>query len=54
MALSSESSNFSHCTETTVTVFTLVLSSLIGIVNTETLKLDFQFFQIVINIILEY
>lgn len=44
MALPTESSNFAHCTETTMTVFTLVLSCLIGIVNTAALKLDFQFF----------
>lgn len=51
MALSTESSYFAHRTETTTTVFTLMLSRLIGIVNTATLKLDFQFFQNTVNII---
>lgn len=50
MAFSTELSYFAHCTETTTSVSVLVLTSLIGIVNTATLKLDFQLFQITVEL----
>lgn len=51
MAFSTESSHFAHYTETTTSMFILVLSSRIGIISTATLKLDFQLFQITVNFI---